>query len=201
MSKIFIRKNGRVVVAVMRFFVGIAYIISGWLIITIILHFTCSNEVCQVWASWGGTMYGIIACIILLKNTYHRFKWYVSSTPVNAACPKCHAVLPFMRYGENRWLNAPVVLYVNFGTFRYRWTQQLLPIYMILYRPYLQLDCPECGEKQVICPYCHEPIPIEQVECHYDKVSVCPHCGKKIYTPLPLQDWEEELIKVAHISD
>ena len=73
--------------------------------------------------------------------------------------------------------------YVSFPEYR-------ILFYEIAYRPYLQLDCPECGEKQVVCPYCHETIEEESVNCNYEKPSVCPHCGKKIYTPVPAREWE-----------
>ena len=201
MNKISFRKYGRFVAAAIRFVIGLAYFAAGWFIISHILINTCSHEVHHWWTSWGANVYVYIAVLLVLRNTYHRFKWYISHTPAHVGCPKCHTVIALTRYGEERWLDAPVTLYVNFGTFRYRLTQSLLPIYMIMYRPYLQLDCPECGEKQVICPYCHEPIPQESVITLYDKPSKCPHCGKKIYTPVPLQEWEKELIKVKNLSD
>ena len=72
----------------------------------------------------------------------------------------------------------------------FSFTEYRILFYEIAYRPYLQLDCPECGEKQVVCPYCHETIEEESVNCNYEKPSVCPHCGKKIYTPVPAREWE-----------
>ena len=180
---------------------GIAFIFFG-VFVSLILGICGVLEETSDMYMYAWYTYVVIVLLIIIRNAIHRVKWYVYKYPAKIRCPKCQKTVPVTRYNDERCLNAPFSLYVGgrYIAFIHPISDKI-PFLEMAYRPYLQLDCPECGEKQVICPYCHKPIPEEQVECHYDKPSVCPHCGKKIYTPVPLQDWEDELIKVAHISD
>ena len=172
MNRFVYRRIIRPLAAVLDFLCEIIIGIVGWLFISFLI-----------------IMYAIGVIILSLRNIFHQFKWYIAKHPLRIECPKCHSEVKLSRYGEERFLNAPVVLYLE--TIRFQLIRIKQYFYQIAYRPYLQLDCPECGEKQVICPYCHEVISQELVVCHYNKPTKCPHCGKKIYTPLPLQESED----------
>ena len=194
MNKVAIRRIIRPIAAALDFFCEILVGIFVMLIIPIFIHGCIKNEtVYHNWLSWGIYVYAAGVLIIALRNIFHQFKWYIKKTPSDMHCTKCHAVVPLTRYGEERYINAPIGLYLE--TIRFQWIRIKQYFYRITCRPYLQFDCPTCGEDQVVCPYCHEIIPQNIVKCHYDKPTKCPHCGKKIYTPLPLQ-YSDDLIEL-----
>ena len=126
----------------------------------------------------------------LVDLAINRIKWYILTNPSKRQCTQCHTTVPLSRYKEEHYLKSPISLCVPKISDFFRFTQYRVLLYEIAYRPYLQLDCPKCGEKHIICPYCHEPIQEEFVICNYDKPSICPHCGKKIYTLVPMREWE-----------
>ena len=142
-------------------------------------------------------IYEIIITVIALRNAAHFYKWYVKSHPISILCTQCHVKMSLSRYKENDVLSSPIVLYIEKLRFQVIRLKQYL--YWIMYRPYLELDCSECGEKQIICPYCHKPISHESIECHYATPTKCQHCGRKIYTTLPLQD-SNDLIEITPIA-
>ena len=133
-------------------------------------------------------MVAIVAILLVIKHAINYIRWYMCSKPAHTKCPKCRTDVPLTRYGEERFLSAPVTLFVDFDQLKSNMRTANMYFFKTTDRPYLQLDCPECGEKQVICPYCHEVIPPDKVKCYYDKPSLCPHCGGYIYTPVPLKD-------------
>lgn len=178
--------------------VGIAGVFLG--VLSALLHNFDILDGDSFWEPYVYGAYMAIVLIIIVKNAIHRSKWYVRRNPIKVRCPQCHTIVPLTRYREERYLRDPLALYLPRGIRFFHLRSDKIPLFEILYRPYLQLVCPECGEKQLICPYCHEPIQEDQVECKYDKPSVCPHCGKYIYTPLPLQDCEG-LTKVKDIAE
>ncbi len=180
-----IRKLLRIVEPLLFLAGGTIFAFVGWIVFAGIVG---SRPI------WPHYVYAIVMTLLILRNFCHRYKWYVRSYPAKIRCYKCHTIVPLTRYGEKRYLKAPLSLYIPPLRKLFNPAGDNTPIYKMLYRPYLQLDCPECGEKQVICPYCHEPIPQESVVCKYDKPSKCPHCGKKIYTPVPVQDWDDAII-------
>lgn len=195
MNKTDVRRFFRPLAAVLDFFCEILLGVLSWLVITFIISEIIRDEMMyRMWLSWGIYMYAMGVLTIALRNVLHQFKWYIRKIPSQINCPQCHAKVSLTRYGEEQYLNAPIILYLE--TFRFQFIRIKQYFYLISYRPYLQLDCPECGDRQVICPYCHEPISQESIECHYDKPSKCPHCEKKIYTPLPLQE-STDLIDIS----
>lgn len=196
MKRIAIRKFFRAAAAITAPFGDLALALVGFLLLALLAG-ACGNDVYNIWLSYGIFVYAFLVLLLIVRNAIHRFKWFVFTYPIQIRCPKCSTIVPLQRYGEQRYLDAPVTLYLE--TFRYQLKAQKSLFYMLAYRPYLQLDCPECGEKHVICPYCHEPIPPEFVVCKYEEPSLCPHCGKKIYTPVPLQD-RDNLIKLTDLT-
>ena len=196
-----IRKILRVVGII---FWGVCDIMLAYVVVFFLslLLFICNAETVYnaLSSSLCGYVYGVVATLGVLRNAYHRSKWYVCTHPIKTLCCRCHNLVSITRYGEERYLNSPISFFVIPLSKQFNFTLYKVLFYKIAYRPYLLLDCPECGEKQVICPYCHEPIPQESVVCKYDKPSRCPHCGKKIYTPVPIQDWDDAII-VGDIID
>lgn len=190
-----IRKFFRIVGASVRMLYGLMLIIVGWWILSMIAAML-GGSLFNIWHLYGKYIYIVIALFFVARNTYHRFKWYVCANPIKIRCSNCQSVEYLERYGEKRFLKAPMALYIESLRYQFKFVGERLVLFELFYRPYLQLDCPECREKQVICPYCHEPIPPEEVKCYYDRPSVCSHCGKKIYTPLPLRD-SKDLIEVG----
>ena len=175
---------------------GIAFIFWGLFVLPI-LGICGALEDTSGRCMYAWYTYVAIVLLIIVRNAIHRTKWYVCEHPTRVRCHQCRKPVLARRYGDERCLNAPFGIYISGKIIQLiHPVSDKIPFFEILYRPYLQLDCPECGEKQVICPYCHKPIPQEQVECHYNKVSICPHCGKKIYTPVPLQDFKDEVVKL-----
>lgn len=196
MSKVVtFRKFDRVRVFVKEILGGIVLSIMGWLILTLIFLHT-GDYMYGVWLTWGMPVYALTMICLIVRNAVHKFRWYILRSPIDIQCPNCRTSNPLTRYGEERLLTVPIAIYLNFRTLRYNLYRSKLPIYRSFCRPYLQLTCSVCGAKQVICPYCHEQIPQESVECFHDKTSLCPHCGKKIYTPLPPQDFDESIMIV-----
>ena len=118
-------------------------------------------------------IYEIIITVIALRNAAHFYKWYVKSHPISILCTQCHVKMSLSRYKENDVLSSPIVLYIE--KFRF----QVIRL------------------KQ--CPYCHKPISQESIECHYASPTKCQHCGRKIYTTLPLQD-SNDLIEITPIA-
>lgn len=157
----------------------------GWIVLFVLID---SKTV------WPHYVYALVALVLVVRNIYHRVKWYVCAKPAKIPCPRCHANVALTRYREEKFLNAPLSLYLPKMKKIFVFTGYKQQFYKAWYRPYLQLDCPTCGEKQVICPYCHEPITQESVECHYDKPTRCPHCGQRIYSLTPVQDSEDYII-------
>lgn len=198
MNRIDIRRCLRPLAAVLDFSCEILLGIFGWLFISFFISEIIKDDIAyHFWLSWGIYAYAVGVFAIALRNILHQFKWYIRNNPSEINCPQCREVVPLTRYGEEQYLRAPIILYLE--TFRFQFIRIKQYFYWISYRPYLQLDCSHCGEKQIVCPYCHEVIPQELVECHYDKPSKCPHCGKKIYTPLPLQE-SNDLIEITTIA-
>lgn len=183
----------RVVKVAFLFVCDIIFAVFGWLFLCFILFVCKADALYKVLLSSGVYVYAIIAFFIILRNTCHRVKWYVRTNIDHIQCTQCHAIVPLVRYKENNYLNSPISLCIPKINKLFRFVQYRVLFYEIAYRPYLQLDCPHCGEKQVVCPYCHEIIPQESIECHYDKPSVCPHCEKKIYTPIPIREWKDSI--------
>ena len=167
---------------------NICLAVVGLFLVTLLIDCTCSDAVCNMWNRWGAGVVAIVAILLLIKHVIHYVRWYMCRKPAHTKCPKCKTEVPMMRYGEEKYLMAPVQLEISFGMSKARRSAYNLYFFKTTDRPYLQLDCPECGEKQVICPYCHEVIPPDKVKCYYDKPSLCPHCGGFIYTPTPLKD-------------
>lgn len=165
---------------------GVALVL--WGVLLTILHKCGFLERTSTCFSHIEDAYAILVLLIILRNAIHRSKWYVCKNPTKIQCLHCHQSVPVTRYDEERCLNAPFTIYIPRGIHFLHIKSDKIPFYEIAYRPYLQLDCPECGEKQVICPYCHKPIQQDQVKCKSDKLSVCPHCEKKIYTPIPINE-------------
>ena len=185
-----IRKVFRIIGASVRMLYGLMLIFVGWWILSMIAAMIGGNTF-NTWHLYGKYLYIVIALLFVARNTYHRFKWYVCANPIKIRCSNCQFVENLERYGEKRFLTAPMALYIESLRYQLKFVEERLVLFEFFYRPYLQLDCPKCGEKQVIC---HEPIPPEEVKCYYDRPSVCPHCGKKIYTPVPVQDWDDAII-------
>lgn len=178
-----IRNIIRILEALIYTIMELGLIFVSWsMLLAIFDSFNIFTESLYLYYAWNA--YAILGTLIVVRNSIHRIKWYVRTNPANVRCTKCNHIISATRYNENRYLNAPFAILI----FDFSFTKKLIYFYKIAYRPYLQLECPECGEKQVICPYCHEPIPQESVMTLYDKPSKCPHCGKKIYTPVPLYD-------------
>ena len=165
-------------------------------IIGYIILFTITDNL----PNWIFYVYAVCASLWVIKNALHRVKWYVRQHPIKMQCPKCESEVSITRYGEERFLKSPVSVFLPRFHHAFNFTGYKILFYKIAYRPYLQLECPECGEKQVVCPYCHEPIQQESVNCQYDKPSKCPHCGKPIYTPVPVQD-SEDMIIIGDVID
>lgn len=160
-----------------------------------IMLYACkvNSSVYDAWLSYGIYAYIGIAFLLVVRNTFHRIKWYVRAHPINIQCNKCHTQVPLTRYREEDYLKSPISFCIPKANQLFRFVGYRVLYYKIAYRPYLEVDCPDCGEKHVICPYCHDSIASESIECKYDKPSVCPHCGKKIYTPIPIQEWEDAI--------
>lgn len=171
----------------------IALAIFCWLLLMIIL-FLCKVDVAyNMFLSYGIYVYSVLAFLVILRNVFHRTKWYVRNNPTKIKCIQCQAIVTLTRYDEEQYLMSPISFCIPRITQIFKFVGYQVLFYKTAYRPYLQLDCPECGEKQVICPYCHQPISQESVMCLYDKPSTCPHCGKKIYTPVPIREWKDSL--------
>ena len=178
-----------------HFLAGIAIAFIGWLLLHIICAI-CGSLVHSMWINWAQYVYELIACLLIIVCNIHSTMWYVAKYPLSIKCPKCGTINHLMRYreeyvltrGHALYLETPLVIMIDLK----------IRLYMITLRPYLQLDCPTCHEQQVICPYCHEIIPKEYIRCTYNKPSKCPHCGKKIYTPMRRED-NEKLIKITDL--
>lgn len=198
-TRIIVRKFFRIAAALIYFLYGIGISAVIGIVIHILIDLKCSQSVYDAWLSWGTYVYMAMALLWIIKITIHHIRWYILTSPSHTKCPKCQTKVSLTRYGEEKFLSAPVTLYVGFDQVKSKMRNANMYFLKTSNRPYLQLECPECGEKQVLCPYCHEVIPPEKVKCYYDRPSVCPHCGKYIYTPLPLQDGEG-LIKVKDIA-
>ena len=171
-----IRKFFRIVGVFVRVLYGAMLTLVGLWVFSMAAAISGGN-VFSTWHSYGKYLYLVMALLLVVRNTYHRLKWYVCARPIKIRCIKCQSIEHLERYGEKRFLNAPMKLYIESIGYQFKLVGQRIVLYEIFCRPYLQLDCQKCGEKQVICPYCHEVIPQEQVECHYDMPSKCPHCG------------------------
>ena len=191
MDRIKLRKFEKIIAAINYFIVTLAIGLAVLMLTSFI------NKEVFYWLVQS-KIYAIVIIAIALRNAVHFYKWYVMSRPINIQCPQCNTISFLTRYGEERYLTAPVTIYIE--TIRFQLIRIKQYFYLLAYRPYLQLDCPECGEKQVICPYCHKPISQELVKCDYKRSSKCPHCGKRIYTLLPLIESEDFLIKVKDIA-
>lgn len=164
--------------------------IFGWFFLLFLLFVCRADALYNTFFSYVFYVYFIIAFLLIVRNAIHRVKWYVRVNPAKMQCKKCHTSVCLSRYKEEHYLNSPISLVVPKINDSFRFTPYRVQFYQTVYRPYLQLDCPICGEKQVICPYCHESIHEESVSCNYEKPSICPHCGKKIYTPIPMREWK-----------
>lgn len=193
MDRIKLRKFERIIAAINYF---ISTLAIGF---AVILLTAFINKELFLWLSQGVRfiVYAVGVIIVALRNAAHYYKWYVKSHPIDLQCSKCQTIVPLKRCKENEVLSSPIIIYIE--TFRFQLIRLKNYFYWISYRPYLQLDCPTCGEKQVICPYCHEPIPKEKITFSYNKTSRCPHCEKKIYTTLPLQE-SDDLIEISTIA-
>ena len=200
MNRVQIRKILRGIVVLNCFIYDIAIGISVLIVGLIIFNQFTEYDWSEMYLFYDlyVPIYLAIIFVLALINTYHRFKWYIRSSPIKIPCSKCHSTILAKRFQENRWLTAPKTLYVE--TIRFQFIRIKQYFYLTVYRPFLEIECPECHEQQVICPYCHEPISEESVECYFDKPSTCPHCGKKVYSPLPLMD-SEHLIKIKDIDN
>lgn len=165
---------------------GLAFIF--WNILLAILYHHEALSTTSSLYKYAWYTYSMIVLLFIVRNAIHRLKWYVCAYPTKLRCTHCNSTLKLTRYGEYQYLNAPFTIYIPRKVQFFHFVSDKIPFYEMALRPYLQLDCPECGEKQVICPYCHKPIPQELVKCQYDKPSKCPHCGKKIYTPTPIRE-------------
>lgn len=151
MNRFVFRRIIRPLAAVLDFLCEIVLGIAGWLLISFLIIMVIRNEAMYgIWLSWGIYVYAVGVFAIALRNILHQFKWYIAKHPLRIECPKCHSEVKLSRYGEERCLNAPIVLYLE--TIRFQFIRIKQYFYQIAYRPYLQLECTECGEKQVICP-------------------------------------------------
>ena len=164
--------------------------VVGWFFLCFILFVCLTDTLYNALLPGLSCVYILITPVLIGRNAIHRIKWYVLTHPSKVQCTQCHTTVPLSRYKEEHYLNSPISLCLP-KISDLRFTPYRVLFYEIAYRPYLQLDCSECGEKQVICPYCHKPIQEESVICKYDKPSICSYCGKKIYTPVPMREWEE----------
>ena len=183
-------KRFRVIKVAYLILVDILLMPFGWLFLLSILFVCRADTWYNAFLSYGLYVYIIIALLLIVRNTIHRIKWYVRDNPDKMQCKQCHTSVFLSRYKEEHYLKSPISVVMPKIRKWFSFTEYRILFYEIAYRPYLQLDCPECGEKQVVCPYCHETIEEESVNCNYEKPSVCPHCGKKIYTPVPAREWE-----------
>ena len=177
--------------------IDIALVLIIFMLLSLLTNYLGAT-INNMWLSYGIYIYAIMAVLFLFRSSYHRFRWFVITNPIKLQCGQCQTIVSLTRYGEERFLTASVNLYVE--TIKSQLFRIKQYYYLITYRPYLQFDCPSCGTKSVICPYCHEPISPDLIECNYDKPSKCPHCGKKIYTPLPLMD-NKNLIYIQSIAE
>ena len=180
----------RVVKVAFLFVCDIIFAVFCWFFLCFILFVCRADTLYNVLLPYGFYVYILIAFVLIVRNAIHRIKWYILTNPSKRQCTQCHTTVPLSRYKEEHYLKSPISLCVPKISDFFRFTQYRVLLYEIAYRPYLQLDCPKCGEKHIICPYCHEPIQEEFVICNYDKPSICPHCGKKIYTLVPMREWE-----------
>ncbi len=171
--------------------------IVGWLFLCFIFFVCRADTLYNALLSYGIYVYILAALLLIVRNTIHRIKWFVLTHPSQIECPQCHTTVPLSRYKEEYYVKSPISLVIPKINKLFRFVPYRVLFYEIAYRPYLQLDCPQCREHQVICPYCHQPIQEESINCNYEKPSVCPHCGKKIYTPIPMREWEGGM----HIGD
>ena len=192
MDRIKLRKFEKIIATITYFIVTLAIGFAVLMITSFI-----NKEVFYMLSQ--SKIYAIVITAIALRNAVHFYKWYVKSSPINIQCPQCHTKVILRRYKEHELLSSPIILYIE--TFQFQLIRLKQYFYLITYRPYLQLDCPECGKNQVICPYCHEPLSIDAIKCEYNKPSKCPHCGRRIYTLLPLQDCDKHLIKIKDIAN
>ena len=168
-----------------------AFIFYGMLITML----SSNEELSDALFGWRAEcIYCIIVLLFVVRNAIHRIKWYVCTHPTKVQCSHCHSISKVKRYGDDKCLNEPLTILIPRKIRFFNIRSDKIPFFEMALRPYLQLECPECGKKQIICPYCHEPIPQESVKCEYDKASRCPHCGKKIYTPVPLHKCKDNLL-------
>lgn len=180
-----INKIDRILTIVFLTIGDILYAAIGWLLICAISH------MCNIYLN--RYIYFVIVLLLILRSVYHRSKWYVCTTPTKILCERCHTTVSLTRYREEEYFNYPFTISIILHPLS-SLIESMTHFYMAVYRPYLQLECPNCEEKQVVCPYCHQFIDKEAVECHYDKPSKCPHCGKKIYTLMHMSEWKKGVI-------
>jgi len=191
----------RVVVIVMLIICDILLAFIGWAFLAFLFFVCQAEDIYEAFVSYGGFyVYIVIASVIIIISSYHRIRWYIYANPVKIQCFRCSSLVPLTRYNEERYLQSPISLCVPRAKMAFRFIMYRILFYTITYRPYLQLDCPTCGKKQVVCPYCHEPIPQEDIVTKYNTISKCPHCGRRIYTLLPMRDWDD-VIYVGDILD
>lgn len=185
-----INKFYRIIVVVCLVLCEILLAMLYWLLLLCILFIFKADALYNAMLSNGFYIYIVLASLVIIRNTYHRVKWYVRTNPISMQCTRCHTRVSLVRYNEGYYLDSPISVCIPRINQFCKFVGYKVLLYKTIYRPYLQLECPNCGEKQVVCPHCHEAIPLDQVVCKYDKPSVCPHCGKRIYTPVPMREWE-----------
>ncbi len=178
----------------LRFIASLVGAAGLWLFISIVF----AGLFPTILGAWlhSETIFAFIAIYLIadIITFVHEYKWFIRTHPMKRKCFKCGSEQLLTRYREEDYLTQKILtiglnipLVSDLSYMRICWYRKTL-------RPYLELNCTECEEKQVICPYCGKPIDAEQVESNYSHPSKCPHCEKKIWNPLPYKENQDVII-------
>ena len=135
----------------------------GYLIETYI-HVNVMLSCWPMWFFWGSF------CLLFFTQR-HLIQWYDRKHPAKMECPKCHKEVSLS-------VDSPYFKELSgFGNilrrlFIQEYQGMSHDVKVTFFRPRLYLQCPQCGEEKVICPYCKHEID--------SMVNKCPHCGKRI---------------------
>ena len=144
---------------------GVIFFIIGGVYTILIQHFPIIDSV-PFWIV--GRIYICLCAIAILCGTIHHFRWFILRKKFNIPCHHCGKMVEATRKEEleitlrvTPW--AHVYVYAN-------------AFHCQIYRPRLYYQCASCCHEEYICPYCHESVGKEDKKC--------PHCERRIYTPL-----------------